>query len=87
MGFAQSLIADPKMIIKTITGNEKKIIPCVAHLKVGSCHRCRYLKQKDNSFSCITPSSWKPSEDIVTKKNIRKDLSIWKKLNSQVYSV
>lgn len=87
VGFAQSLIADPKMIIKTLTGNEKKIIPCVAHLKVGSCHRCRYLKQKDNSFSCITPSSWKPSEDIVTKKNIRKDLSIWKKLNSQVYSV
>ena len=87
VGFAQSLIADPKMIIKTLTGNEKKIIPCVAHLKVGACHRCRYLKQKDNSFSCITPSSWKPSEDIVTKKNIKKDLSIWKKLNAQVYSL
>ena len=24
VGFAQSLIADPKMIIKTLTGNEKK---------------------------------------------------------------
>ncbi len=86
VGFAQSLIADPGMIMKTISGNEKKIIPCIAHLKVGSCHRCRYLKQKDNTFSCITPTSWKPSGDIVSKKNIKKDLLIWKKLNSQVYN-
>ena len=85
IGFAQSLIADPNMIKKTINNKEKEIVPCVAHIKVGSCHRCRYLKQKDNTFSCITPTSWKPSYDIVSKKNVAKDLKIWKKLNNEVY--
>jgi 2,4-dienoyl-CoA reductase-like NADH-dependent reductase (Old Yellow Enzyme family) len=85
VGFAQSLIADPNLIKKTIRGEEEKIIPCIAHLKVGSCHRCRYLKQKDNTFSCITPTSWKPSADIVSKKNIKKDLLIWEKINKEVY--
>ena len=85
IGFAQSLIADPNMIKKTINNKEKEIIPCVAHIKVGSCHRCRYLKQKDNTFSCITPTSWKPSKDIVSRKNVAKDLKLWKKLNNEVY--
>ena len=38
------------------------------------------LKTKDNSFSCITPSSWKPSEDIVTKKILEKIYQFGKNL-------
>lgn len=85
VGMAQSLIADPKMIKKTFTGKEKKIIPCLAHIKVGSCHRCRYLKQKDQTFSCITPTSWKPSSEILSKKSIKKDIKLWKDLNKTIY--
>ena len=57
-GMAQALIADPALVKKSLNSQESKIIPCLAHLKVGSCHRCRYLKQKDLTFDCITPSSW-----------------------------
>ena len=85
-GMAQSLIADPKLIKKTISNKQKEIIPCMAHLKVGSCHRCRYLKQKDQTFSCITPTSWIPPEKNITNKSRKKDHGIWKKLNQAVYS-
>ena len=46
-GMAQALIADPSLVKKSFKGEEDKVIPCLAHLKIGSCHRCRYLKQKD----------------------------------------
>ena len=84
-GMAQSLIADPNLIKKTNLNKEANIVPCVAHLKVGSCHRCRYLKQKDLTFTCITPTSWKPTNDIVSTKSKKKDLMVWKKLNRDVY--
>lgn len=84
-GMAQSLIADPKLIDKTLKKKEKKIIPCMAHIKVGSCHRCRYLKQKDLTFSCITPTSWTPPESYLSKNKRKKDLKIWDDLNKEVY--
>lgn len=84
-GMAQSLIADPRLIKKTLNKKEKDIIPCIAHLKIGACHRCRYLKQKNLTFSCITPTSWKPNSDVLSKNEIKKDLKIWKKLNNEVY--
>ena len=86
IGMAQSLIADPGLIKKTISKNEDQIIPCVAHIKVGACHRCRYLKQKNQTFSCITPTSWKPDSTILSKKEISKDLKIWNNLNKEVYN-
>ncbi len=85
-GMAQSLIADPQLINKTILKKENKIIPCMAHVKIGSCHRCRYLKQKDQTFSCITPTSWIPPLKNISEKNRKKDLKIWKKLNKIVYN-
>ncbi len=84
-GMAQSLIADPEIIKKTVNKKEKDIIPCIAHLKIGACHRCRYLKQKNLTFSCITPTSWKPNSGVLSKNEIKKDLKIWKKLNDEVY--
>ena len=85
VGMAQSLIADPNLIKKTFSGNKKKIIPCLAHIKVGSCHRCRYLKQKNQTFSCITPTSWKPNSEIISKGEIKKDIKLWENLNKEVY--
>jgi 2,4-dienoyl-CoA reductase-like NADH-dependent reductase (Old Yellow Enzyme family) len=85
-GMAQSLIADPGLIKKILSNKEKNIIPCVAHLKLGSCHRCRYIKQKDLTFDCITPSSWRPPNKIVSIQSRKKDLRIWKKLNDKVYN-
>lgn len=86
VGMAQALIADPGLIKKTFLNHENKIVPCVAHLKVGACHRCRYLKQKNETFSCITPTSWKPNEKYLSKDNIKKDLAFWKKINKEVYN-
>ena len=85
VGMAQSLIADPNLIKKTFSGNKKKIIPCLAHIKVGSCHRCRYLKQKNQTFSCITPTSWKPNSEIISKGEIKKDIKLWENLNKEIY--
>ena len=78
VGMAQSLIADPNLIKKTFSGNKKKIIPCLAHIKVGSCHRCRYLKQKNQTFSCITPTSWKPNSKLSLKAKLKKILNYGK---------
>ena len=50
-GMAQALIADPQLVTKSIKNQEEKIYKCLAHIKVGSCHRCRYLKQKDLDFA------------------------------------
>ena len=83
-GMAQALIADPELITKTIKNKEHEIYNCLAHLKVGSCHRCRYLKQKDLSFACVTPGSW--TFDLKNKVNLTKrtrDLNSWKKIISK----
>lgn len=86
VGMAQSLIADPGLINKTFNNKTEKIIPCIAHIKVGACHRCRYLKQKNNTFSCITPTSWKPNSEVISKKEINNDLKKWRMINKQIYS-
>ena len=74
---AQALIADPRLVIKTFNNQENEVFNCLAHIKIGSCHRCRYVKQKDHSFDCVTPSAWRPIEEQSSKK--KKDISFWKK--------
>ena len=85
IGMAQALIADPALASKSFKGEEEKIIPCLAHLKVGSCHRCRYLKQKDLSFECITPSSWDKNKSHNSSKN--KKESFLKMLEKLKYNI
>ena len=53
-GMCQALIADPELVTKTINNNEKDIYNCLAHEKVGACHRCRYLMHK--TLTIVTPS-------------------------------
>ena len=82
---AQALIADPQLVTKTINNKENEIYKCLAHIKVGSCHRCRYLKQKDLDFACVTPGSWSP--DLTNKINLakrNKDLNFWNKIISNL---
>jgi 2,4-dienoyl-CoA reductase-like NADH-dependent reductase (Old Yellow Enzyme family) len=84
-GMAQALIADPQLVTKTLDKRENEIYRCLAHLKIGSCHRCRYLKQKDLDFACVTPGSWSP--DLTNKINLvkrKKDISHWKKIISNL---
>ena len=84
-GMAQALIADPQLVTKSIKNQEEEIYKCLAHIKVGSCHRCRYLKQKDLDFACVTPGSWSP--DLTNKINLakrNKDLSFWNKIISNL---
>ena len=76
---AQALIADPTLVTKSLRNNENSVVPCLAHLKIGSCHRCRYLKQKDLSFDCITPTSWQKKEHVKNKE--KKDQAYWKVIN------
>ena len=52
---------------------------CLAHIKVGSCHRCRYLKQKNLTFDCVTPSAWRPIDKLISDNERKKDLEFWKK--------
>ncbi len=86
VGMAQSLIADPGLINKTFNDKTEKIIPCIAHIKIGACHRCRYLKQENNTFSCITPTSWKPNSRIISKNEIKNDLKKWRMINKKIYT-
>lgn len=79
-GMAQALIADPALVKKSFNSQESKIIPCLAHLKVGSCHRCRYLKQKDLTFDCITPSSWHRENLENDSYSKKKEIAFWKML-------
>jgi 2,4-dienoyl-CoA reductase-like NADH-dependent reductase (Old Yellow Enzyme family) len=80
-GMGQALIADPKLVKKTINKNEDEVYMCLAHIKVGSCHRCRYLKQKDKDFACVTPGSWSPNLNNKINANKRKkDINFWKKI-------
>ena len=86
-GMAQALIADPQIVTKTIDNKEDEIYNCLAHLKIGSCHRCRYLKQKNLDFACVTPGSWTP--DLTNKINLskrNKDIDSWKKIIKSIRS-
>jgi len=75
-GMCQALIADPEIVTKTLRDEEEEVYQCLAHIKIGSCHRCRYLKQKNHNFACVTPVSWQP---IGKNYNRKKDLIFWKK--------
>ena len=57
------------------------VFNCLAHVKVGSCHRCRYLKQKDKSFDCVTPGSWRRIGEPSKRK---KDLQFWNTMLSKL---
>jgi len=59
-GMCQALIADPQLVTKTMNKNENQVFKCLAHEKVGACHRCRYLMHKTLTFDCITPARWVP---------------------------
>ena len=78
ISMAQALIADPMLVTKSFKGEEKNIYNCLAHIKLGSCHKCRYIKQKNNNFDCVTPGSWRPVSEL-DKKERDKDLQFWKK--------
>ena len=80
-GMCQALIADPELVTKTINNKEEEVFKCLAHIRIGSCHRCRYLKQKNLTFSCVTPSAWQPAEKNSTRE---KDLIFWKKTISKL---
>ncbi len=80
-GMGQALIADPQIITKTLNNQEDEVYKCLAHLKVGSCHRCRYLKQKDKSFDCVTPGSWRRIGEPSKRK---KDLQFWNTMLSKL---
>tara|TARA_B110000305_G_scaffold39798_1_gene40966 strand:+ start:12420 stop:13613 length:1194 start_codon:yes stop_codon:yes gene_type:complete len=79
-GMCQSLIADPELVSKSFKNKEQDVFNCLSHIKVGSCHRCRYLKQKNLSFDCVTPSAWRPINKIVTDNERKKDLDFWKNI-------
>ncbi len=81
-GMAQALIADPEIVTKSLREEESAVFECLAHVKVGSCHRCRYLKQKDFNFSCVTPSAWQPNSNVSSSRG--KDLEFWKKTISRL---
>ena len=77
-GMCQALIADPKIVTKTIKDSEKDIYKCLAHEKVGACHRCRYLMHKTLTFDCITPSRWVPKN--YKKKIVKMNAEKWNKI-------
>tara|TARA_B100001964_G_C14243172_1_gene606090 strand:+ start:586 stop:1779 length:1194 start_codon:yes stop_codon:yes gene_type:complete len=84
-GMAQALIADPQIITKTLNNQIDEVYKCISHIKVGSCHRCRYLKQKDKSFDCVTPGSWRRLDEISQSSSKRKkDLQFWKTIISKL---
>ncbi len=78
-GMCQALIADPELVKKSFNHQEDKVFNCLAHVKVGSCHRCRYLKQKNLTFDCVTPAAWRPVDQVISDKERLKDLEFWKK--------
>ena len=82
---AQALIADPQIITKTLNNQVDEVYKCISHIKVGSCHRCRYLKQKDKSFDCVTPGSWRRLDEISQSGSKRKkDLQFWNTIISKL---
>ena len=77
-GMCQALIADPEIVTKTIKEKEREVYKCLAHEKVGACHRCRYLMHKTLTFDCITPSRWIPKN--YKKKIVKMDAQKWNKI-------
>jgi len=77
-GMCQALIADPRILTKTIKNNEEKVYKCLAHEKVGACHRCRYLMHKTLTFDCITPSRWVPKN--YKKKVLKMNAEKWNRI-------
>ena len=77
-GMCQALIADPELVKKSFEDKKNLVFECLAHIKVGSCHRCRYLKQKNLTFDCVTPGAWRPVNKLISKKERNKDLDFWK---------
>ena len=78
-GMCQALIADPKLVKKSFEGKANEVFNCLAHIKIGSCHRCRYLKQKNLTFDCVTPAAWRPIDKVISDNERKKDLDFWKK--------
>ena len=71
--------------IQSFDDKKNLVFECLAHIKVGSCHRCRYLKQKNLDFACVTPGSWTP--DLANKVNLskrNKDIDSWKKIINSI---
>ena len=79
IGMAQSLIADPALVTKSLNNKKKEVFNCLAHVKIGSCHRCRYVKRKDHDFDCVTPAAWRPVESKNTDLDRKKDIDFWRK--------
>ena len=75
----QALIADPELVKKSFSGKSEDVFNCLAHIKVGSCHRCRYLKQKNLNFDCVTPVAWRPVDKLISDKERNKDIDFWRK--------
>jgi len=75
----QALIADPKLVKKSFSERSESVFNCLAHIKVGSCHRCRYLKQKNLTFDCVTPAAWRPVDKLISDKERNKDIDFWRK--------
>jgi len=86
-GMCQALIADPELVTKSFNDKKEEILECLAHIKVGSCHRCRYLKQKNLSFDCVTPAAWRPVNKIITSEERTTDLTFWKETVQRLRNV
>ena len=77
-GMCQALISDPELVKKSFEERSEEVFECLAHIKVGSCHRCRYLKQKNLTFDCVTPAAWRPVNKLISNSERNKDLAFWK---------
>ena len=86
-GMCQALIADPELVKKSFNKKADDVFRCLAHVKVGSCHRCRYLKQKNLTFDCVTPVAWRPIDKLISDDERKKDLEFWKKTISKLDSL
>jgi 2,4-dienoyl-CoA reductase-like NADH-dependent reductase (Old Yellow Enzyme family) len=85
-GMCQALIADPELVKKSFKNKSQEVFNCLAHIKVGSCHRCRYLKQKNLVFDCVTPVAWRPVDQMISKNERKKDLDFWKNTVNKLHN-
>ena len=86
-GMCQALISDPQLVKKSFQNKKDSVYECLAHIKVGACHRCRYLKQKNLTFDCVTPAAWRPVNRLISEKERNKDLDFWKKTVERLRNV
>lgn len=54
VGMAQALIADPRLVHKTLAGRADTVAECIG------CRRCRYLRRHDLTFDCLLPEGYHP---------------------------